>query len=49
MQVYLDKPLGLRFARGNDGGAYIIGINSRIGNVDDRIQVSSRRRGSMSF
>ncbi len=23
-QVYLDKPLGVKFARGNDGGAYVV-------------------------
>ena len=39
-EVYLEKPLGLRFARGNDGKAYIAGTDSRIGMTDDRIEVS---------
>lgn len=38
-EVYLDKPLGIRFARGNDGAAYIAGTDSRIGMTDERIEV----------
>ncbi len=38
-QVYLTKPLGLRFARGNDGAAYIVGSNPRVGDTDDQIEV----------
>lgn len=39
MQVTLIKPLGLRFARGNDGGCYINKSDAGLGNTDDRIQV----------
>lgn len=38
-QVDLPKPLGLRFARGNDGGAYITKNDPKLGNTDPRIQV----------
>ena len=43
LQVDLDKPLGLKFARGNDGGAYIIENDARKGNTDARIQVTDLR------
>lgn len=39
MQVYLAKPLGLRFARGNDGAAYIVRSDSKLGSTDPRIEV----------
>lgn len=39
VQVDLPKPLGLRFARGADSGAYIIENNPKLGNTDPRIQV----------
>lgn len=38
-QLDVPKPLGLKFARGNDGGAYIIENNPAAGNTDPRIQV----------
>lgn len=41
-EVYLDKPLGIRFARGNDGAAYIAGTDSRIGMTDERIEVADK-------
>lgn len=40
-QLDVPKPLGLKFARGNDGGAYIIENNPAAGNTDPRIQVNA--------
>ncbi|KAG2448984.1 hypothetical protein HYH02_005738 [Chlamydomonas schloesseri] len=37
-ELDLPKPLGFKFARGNDGGAYIIDVNPKAGNVDPRVQ-----------
>lgn len=39
LQVDLAKPLGLKFARGNDGGAYVLKNDPSLGNTDPRIQV----------
>jgi hypothetical protein len=39
LQVDLPKPLGLKFARGNDGGAYVVTNDPQLGNTDARIQV----------
>lgn len=38
IEVDLPKPLGLKFARGNDGGAYVIANDPKLGNTDERIQ-----------
>lgn len=38
IELDVPKPLGLKFARGNDGGAYIIENNPAAGNTDPRIQ-----------
>ena len=38
-QVYLNKPLGVKFARGNDGGAYVVRSDATLGNTTDDIQV----------
>lgn len=35
----LPKPLGLKFARGSDGGAYVVVNDPALGNTDPRIQV----------
>ena len=40
--VYLDKPLGIKFARGRDGGAYIVRSDSKLGNTDPRIAVGDK-------
>jgi hypothetical protein len=37
-QVNLPKPIGVRFGRGNDGGAYVIGSDASIGNTDEKIE-----------
>lgn len=37
-EVELTKPLGLRYTRGSDGGAYIMNSDPNLGNTDDRIQ-----------
>ncbi|GFH24842.1 uncharacterized protein HaLaN_22708 [Haematococcus lacustris] len=34
----LQKPLGLKFARGNDGGAYVVVNDPKLGNTDPRVQ-----------
>jgi hypothetical protein len=39
-QVNIEKPMGIRFARGNDGAAYVLKSDARIGNTDDRVEVS---------
>lgn len=39
LQLDLPKPLGLKFARGNDGGAYVIINDPNLGNTDPRVQV----------
>lgn len=36
-EVYLQKPLGVKFARGNDGGAYVLGSNAAMGNTSSEI------------
>mmetsp|Transcript_40745 Transcript_40745/g.103203 ORF Transcript_40745/g.103203 Transcript_40745/m.103203 type:complete len:348 (+) Transcript_40745:113-1156(+) len=36
--VYLDKPLGLKFARGFDGAAYIVGVDETKGSIDSRME-----------
>jgi hypothetical protein len=38
IEVDLPKPLGLKFARGNDGGAYVVANDPKLGNTDPRIQ-----------
>ncbi|GBF94159.1 hypothetical protein Rsub_07146 [Raphidocelis subcapitata] len=38
VELDLPKPLGLKFARGNDGGAYVIKNDPALGNTDPRIQ-----------
>lgn len=38
-EVNLDKPIGVSFARGNDGRAYIIKLDPRKGNLDERMEV----------
>jgi hypothetical protein len=37
-QLDLPKPLGLRFARGNDGGAYVIKSDPNLGSTDPRVE-----------
>ncbi len=41
-QVYLDKPLGVRFSRGNDGGAYVVRSDEKIGSTDPSIEVRGK-------
>ncbi|KAG2495631.1 hypothetical protein HYH03_006231 [Edaphochlamys debaryana] len=38
IELDLPKPLGFKFARGNDGGAYVIEVNPKLGNIDARVQ-----------
>lgn len=37
-QVTLAKPLGVKFARGNDGGAYVVRSDPKLGNTDSRVR-----------
>lgn len=39
IEVDLVKPLGVKFARGNDGGAYVSVVDETVGSIDERIQV----------
>jgi len=41
-EVDLPKPLGVKFGRGNDGGAYISAIDARRGSVTDDMQVGDK-------
>ncbi|KAK9803594.1 hypothetical protein WJX72_003213 [[Myrmecia] bisecta] len=41
-EVFLSKPLGVKFARGNDGAAYIKATDPRVGNTDERIQAGDK-------
>ena len=38
-QVELMKPLGMKFARGTDGGAYVTTSDPNMGNTDKMVQV----------
>ena len=35
----LAKPIGVRFARGNDGAAYVYEADDNLGNSDERLKV----------
>ena len=39
VQVNLPKPLGVRFTRGNDGGAYVVRTDAKLGSIDPQIEV----------
>ena len=39
MQVFLDKPIGLSFGRGNDSAAYVIAVDPKRGTVDEQVEV----------
>lgn len=41
-EVFLQKPLGIKFARGNDGGAYVIRTDPTLGNTDPNVQVGDK-------
>eukprot|EP00471_Norrisiella_sphaerica_P004673 CAMPEP_0184487546 /NCGR_PEP_ID=MMETSP0113_2-20130426/10186_1 /TAXON_ID=91329 /ORGANISM="Norrisiella sphaerica, Strain BC52" /LENGTH=265 /DNA_ID=CAMNT_0026869901 /DNA_START=245 /DNA_END=1042 /DNA_ORIENTATION=+ len=41
-EVNLEKPIGISFARGNDGKAYVIGIDPRKGNIDEKVEVGDK-------
>ena len=44
-QVELVKPLGIRFARGSDGGAYVTRSDPNLGNTDTMVQVHNALSG----
>ena len=39
MQLTLPKPLGIRFTRGGDGGAYVVRSDAKAGNTDPQVEV----------
>ena len=39
LQVFIQKPLGIRFGRGRDAGAYVTRVDKTAGNIDERIEV----------
>lgn len=43
-QVSLPKPLGVRFTRGNDGSAYVVRTDAKLGSIDEQIEVSDAAR-----
>ena len=47
-QVELVKPLGIKFARGSDGGAYVTRSDPNMGNTDKMVQVHGTERKSCS-
>ncbi|EIE25445.1 hypothetical protein COCSUDRAFT_13402 [Coccomyxa subellipsoidea C-169] len=42
LQVFLPKPLGVRFTRGNDGGAYVVRTDAKLGSSDSQIEVGDK-------
>ncbi|MEW5299906.1 MAG: hypothetical protein WDW36_002876 [Sanguina aurantia] len=42
IEVDLPKPLGFKFIRGNDGGAYVLENDPSIGNTDPRVQAGDK-------
>lgn len=42
VEVVLEKPLGLRFVRGNDGGAYVGANDPNLGNTDPTLEVGDK-------
>lgn len=41
-ELNLEKPLGIKFARGNDGGAYVIASDATVGATDDKVEVGDK-------
>ncbi len=37
-ELYLDKPIGIKFGRGNDGGVYVTKADPRLGNISDAVE-----------
>lgn len=48
LQIDLPKPLGLKFARGNDGGAYVVVNDPKLGNTDPRVQVRDKKHAALA-
>eukprot|EP00803_Ostreobium_quekettii_P004328 evm.model.scf_823.4 EVM.evm.TU.scf_823.4 scf_823:18991-22323(+) len=42
IEVVLNKPLGLRFTRGADGGVYVTVSDPKLGETDERIEVGDK-------
>ncbi|GMH32858.1 hypothetical protein BSKO_00692 [Bryopsis sp. KO-2023] len=42
VEVVLEKPLGLKFVRGNDGGAYVGVNNPNLGNTDPTLEIGDK-------
>lgn len=42
IEIVLDKPLGLRFTRGNDGGAYVAKNDPKLGSTDSRLEIGDK-------
>ena len=45
LQVFIQKPLGIRFGRGRDAGAYVTRVDKTAGNIDERIEVRGNVAG----
>jgi len=41
-EVLLEKPLGVKFNRGKDGGAYVARLDESIGNIDERFELGDK-------
>ncbi|BDA41945.1 Protein MET1, chloroplastic [Coccomyxa sp. Obi] len=41
-EVSLPKPLGVRFTRGNDGSAYVVRTDAKLGSTDEQIEVGDK-------
>ena len=41
-EVLLEKPIGVKFNRGKDGGAYVAKIDESIGNVDEKFELGDK-------
>jgi len=41
-EVQLEKPIGVKFNRGKDGGAYVSLVDESLGNVDERFELGDK-------
>ena len=48
-QLTLQKPLGIRFTRGGDGGAYVVRSDSKIGSTDPQVEVQQLCQDSLAM
>ena len=42
LQIEIEKPIGFKFTRGNDGGCYVINIDPAAGNTVPDMEVGDK-------